>query len=70
MTPDVSNMLFNIGVTIFITDNAMAFFVNILVNSIFYDEFLILVGLRAGKRYAHSHTTESTAPSNVKKTQN
>jgi hypothetical protein len=40
VTPDMARMLFIIGVTIFAVDNASSLFVNVLVNSIFKEEFL------------------------------
>jgi hypothetical protein len=43
-TPDFSNMLFNIGVFIFTLDNSSAFFINLTFNSIFYDEFSVMIG--------------------------
>ena len=43
LDPDLMQLLFTIFVLIYTIDNGAAFFINITVNSIFYEEFLIMI---------------------------
>lgn len=43
---DLNQLAFTLCVTIFTLDNATLFFVNMLMNSIFYAEFLCLIGVK------------------------
>jgi hypothetical protein len=60
LSSDTVEMLFTIGVTIFTIDNSSAFFINLMVNSIFYDEFLTMIGLRETKRRSVSYVSMNT----------
>lgn len=42
-----------LGILLFILDNACSFFVNMLVNSMFYEEFLVMVRLRKEENNQH-----------------
>jgi hypothetical protein len=43
---DLAQLIFTIGVSISIIDNALTFFINLIVNPTFYVEFLCMIGLR------------------------
>lgn len=47
-------MLFTVSVTIFTIDNSSALFVNLMVNSIFYDEFMTMIGFKKRTKSSHS----------------
>ena len=42
----LAQLLFTVGITISIIDNALTFYVNLIVNPTFYAEFLCMIGLR------------------------
>jgi hypothetical protein len=46
LTPDQMQLLFTICVMVATLDNAAAFGIYMVVNSVFYDEFLIMIGLK------------------------
>jgi hypothetical protein len=60
MDPDAVTMMFTIGVTIYTIDNSSSFFVNIIFNSMFYDEFLIMFRLKSTRHAQFSNTLAST----------
>lgn len=43
---DETEMMITIGETIFLVDNASSFFANLVVNSMFYEEFCKMLGLK------------------------
>lgn len=71
--PDAVGMLFNIGVFIYTLDNTCPFFVNIMVNSIFYEEFIryfsfnINTNANANTK-SKNNNSNSTASTNAKST--
>lgn len=44
LNPDISEMVLAICRTIMIIENSAAFYVNMFLNSIFYDEFMVMIG--------------------------
>lgn len=56
-SPQLTQMVFTICVTIFIMDNSSPFFVNFIFNSLFYDEILVMCGLRKASKQSEIITT-------------
>lgn len=67
LSADQSQLVFTVCVTIYIIDNATLFFFNLLMNSIFYNEFITMIGLR---RNMVNFTTNNTVSSKSRNANN
>ena len=69
---DVTNLVFKITNTLSYMDNGFSFFINMYVNSLFYEEFLILFGFKKSRSESNNTTTNSSLNNinNNKKSQN
>jgi len=53
--PEMSMLLINIAVALLTIENSASFFVNMILNSVFYQEFIIMIGLTKNQEITVTH---------------